>query len=508
MIVSFDPSAGSTVTNMDAIYINFLRCVTAIATANAGVSSITVVPYTSTSAVNNSLNCITAIVANTESGGWFTSSVHDVPTAPASFTAMSSRASYSAMYKADFWNSSGKSAMPFDKMTFHAIGHNSQGSDAIWNGRINTNPLTNWTTSTSGGQLQYTFGCSTTEAGDSNYVPTWSGTTPNQQTNSWTMNGYISNTGGQTSGDVQGSNNFPGPAHAFNLFNYGSVTYTMAVTATYCIIWENHRSNSYTNNFSNSYTNPNGNMSISGGLMYGGLRTTQPWEDTIANNPPWVAWNITHRFPAGTSMGSYNFVSQQQTGPSTNSFNSWDATSPQPPNSVAAFMSVVDNTGLVSTNPARYQNYPPFQYWRNNVNVNVCPVTTTGYSSAAGQSDGFFANPAYGNGTFGIATPLFYLKGKKSSQQNSLTTATHNPYLPTIDTVTGTFVPGAYPIKIQRTTNNEWNPGGDCRGIYKSLSMPIANMKLYWSENQIFTVDGEPYMPIVFHEDMYLIRRA
>jgi hypothetical protein len=88
-----------------------------------------------------------------------------------------------------------------------------------------------------------------------------------------------------------------------------------------------------------------------------------------------------------------------------------------------------------------------------------------------------------------------------------VTTATLNP--PQADPVTGLQVPGAYPIIIRSTVNDAYNPGGACRGIYKSLSMTFANMKNYWTAaNQTFIINGETYIPLVIREDMWLIRAA
>lgn len=505
MIVSFDPYINNTA-NQDATYANFLRCVTAIATAAAGTTSLTVNPYLTVSTVDGTKNCITGIIANTEGGGWLTSpTTHSIPSYPSTFTQMASKAAYSTMYKADFYNENGKASMPYNKMTFHAVGHNqTNANDAIWNGRIATAPLTGWTTSGVGGQLQMTFGCSTSTDGDSNYTPSWSTATPNQQSNSWTNNAYFSN----TTGSATSGNNWPGNATGFNLSNIASVTYTMAVTANYCIIWEVHRSNSYANGYSNTYSFPNGG-SCYGAIMYGGMRTTQPWEDTLSNNPPWVAWNVTH-VPAGTQGIGYGAIdgTLNPYNPTTN-YGSWPYTAPQPPNSAAAFMYTTNDSGIVSASPSRYANFPFYQWFKNNINTSHCAVSGTGYQTAAGRLDSFSYTQQSGTtDPLSLSTPLFHQRQRKSQNINSISSTTHNPNLPTVDSDTGTFVPGAYPVKIARHTSGTWNSGGICKGIYKSLTMPLANMKLYWQDGQTFTINGEPYTPIVFNEDMYLIRKA
>ena len=87
-------------------------------------------------------------------------------------------------------------------------------------------------------------------------------------------------------------------------------------------------------------------------------------------------------------------------------------------------------------------------------------------------------------------------------------------YKPGVDNTTGLAVPPAFPIMIRRSTSDAWNPGGALRGIYKSLSGPIAYLRNYFANGQTFTIYNsvtgvnDTYLPIVFNEDMYLIRFA
>jgi len=93
MIVTFDPYINNTASG-DAIYVNFLRCVTAIATAAANTTTLTVNPYVNnTGTVDNTKNCIVSIDANTEAGGWTTSASHNVPSS-ATFTSMNSQTTF------------------------------------------------------------------------------------------------------------------------------------------------------------------------------------------------------------------------------------------------------------------------------------------------------------------------------------------------------------------------------------------------------------------------------
>lgn len=535
MIVSFDPAitGGAYATaNTEAYYVNFLRCVTAIATANAGTTSLTVNPYTGLSTVDGTKNCILSIIANTEAGGWSTSPTsHSIPSYPSTFGAMSTRASFANMYKADFWNDSGKAGMPYNKMTFHAIGHDTTGNDSRWNGRFATSPLTSWTTA--GGQIQMTFGCNDSKDISGNYTPTWSSTTPNQQTTSFTNNAYQSQVNNQTYlADNNTAGVFATPASGFNLGSASSVTYTMAVTKDYCIIWENVRTHSYTAGYSTGYTaRYSSSYKLFGSIMYGGFRTTSPWEDSLSHNPPWVAWTLHNcdptnstGFPWQASVGQYadyGLFDSARTPPTQAPMPAPTSAAyipgvqsvvgnNQAPNSVAAYMATISDLGEASASSTRYVNFPSYVYHRNAPWINMCALSGIGLNNAAGKTDIWSSSsPPYGQTEWEIATPIFYHRQKKNNNSSSaLNSITHNPNLPTIDPDTGTFVPGAYPINISRTKTGSWNNGGICKGIYKSLTLPINTMKLYFSDNQVFTVNGETYIPIVFNEDMYLIRKA
>ena len=76
MIVSFDPAitgGAYAAANTEAYYVNFLRCVTAIATANAGTTSLTVNPYIGLSTVTTPPAAPGKTVLTYNSSGIFTS---------------------------------------------------------------------------------------------------------------------------------------------------------------------------------------------------------------------------------------------------------------------------------------------------------------------------------------------------------------------------------------------------------------------------------------------------
>jgi len=468
MIVTFNPMINSG-SDVNSAYMNFLRCVRAIATAASGTSSLTVNPFTNnTGTIDNTRNCIVSIDANTEAGGWTESASSNVVQS-GSFTVISSAAA--ALYKFDAYVASGKGSLPFLKMTFHNSTQTGSSGTVYGQGAMYGGIVTDFTTYPF---VRMTFGASTTnDWTDTAYRP--SNTYPNysSQLLSYTLNAYGSN-----------SSNTPSSAPPAFWVTNPTVNYRMAVTANYCIIWEVHTSNSYLNGFANTFATIPSSYQGSvcyGGLMYGGLRETQAWENSRSDNPPWVAMQIYHR-----------------TASPNNS-----AGNPTPPNSYAAYMATIDNNGVPSATSSRYFTNDTYA-----VSTTVFGMTNQPFNQST--TNGIAGGPGSETLCQGLAIPLFW---GRDNGMNSLT-VTAQLYMPTVDTTTGTGVPSAYPIMIRRVATGTWNPGGAARGIYKSLSMPIATMKNYFANGQTFniynavTATTDTYLPIVFNETMYLIRYA
>jgi hypothetical protein len=112
MLVTFDISAGGTVTDPKALSINYLRCVKAIATASAS-STPSVTPLTGPSALGAG-NCIVSVISNTEAGGWTASSSDTTPTT--SYNA--SNASIPSYITDLYVQNTGKTTYPYQKVTF------------------------------------------------------------------------------------------------------------------------------------------------------------------------------------------------------------------------------------------------------------------------------------------------------------------------------------------------------------------------------------------------------
>jgi hypothetical protein len=491
MIVTFqttiNPAADYT-----ACFMNFLRCVTAIATASSGTSALVVNPYTASGVIDTTKNCIISIDANAEAGGWTTSTSHNVVSSlsntATTYTALASATAY--QYRADFYNVSGKSALPYKKLSFHSYGANNGYNP--WNYPNNGSFTQANVTANAGANMLITFGASTSTDWTSTTFPPGGGpalgSNPNDGVNqrtSWTLNSWASNYGG--------AQNMPGLVYTDPVLQFH-----MAVTADYCIIWESRVGDSYTNGYFNSFTTNNGtsywNTGKGGSIFYAGLRENQPWETPLSNNPPWVCWQHTQATTNGTAVGD-----------------------PYPWNQVAASMITTNNSGVVGSTATVYATYNYFNsdYFHQYRNPTVRQSPTTdgrgaGYYTNYGnhQLDGplFSTKQMYGTNPYNVSTlPGNAYDGTKQEIGNSANML----YMPQYDTASGVFVPGAWPIKISRCYTGDWNAGGACRGIYKSLSMPYATMQKYWtSASQTFTINGDQYLPFVQGDDMWLVRFA
>lgn len=474
MIVSFQPMVNTGASN-DAAYMNFLRCVKAIATAAAGTSSLTVNPFTNnTGTIDSTRNCITSIISNTEAGGWTESSRSNVVQS-GSFTATSAiTASYTYLF--DAWSASGKGVYPYLKFTLSTP----SATTSCQNVPIRFNWTVSYTAAVMAASVipvMCTFGySSSTDWTDTKYPP-GNGTfnaIPNSNfaTGPTAKTSISFNINDQYGSDGANSYN-PTSPNAFVPHDPNRIFF-MACTANYIIIWEQHINNSYLAGYANQltnyqYTGTNNPLSY-GTLWASGFREAQAWENSYSNNPPIYSMWITHQRSYGTSNS---------------------ANSQAPGNMTWAPMLTINDSGVIST--------------------------TLGHAYAAN-----FWNEQIGNPTVSNPVTLTYgaLNANSSLDQPVMLreiqggVKTNQLYKPGVDNTTGVAVPAAYPVMIRRSASGSWNNGGAIRGIYKSLSMPIATMRNYFANGQTFTIYNsvtgltDTYLPIVFNEDMWLVRYA
>jgi hypothetical protein len=505
MLVSFNPMINTSAT-IDAAYMNFLRCVKAICTAAAGTSSLTVNP---TLAINgtsdNTSNCITKIYANAEAGGWTESTSSNVIQPGTAFTAMTSASVF--QYKFDAYNGSGKGSMPYNKVCFHLNG----GTSTDFMGLNRSIPA--YTQYSTYPQVMMTFGCSTTtDWTDTRFIPTGAstgGNYPNYQHNVAGASGSTYQNQSLTCYGFMSNSSAYWGLNSMNPFALNR-TFFLSVTANYCILWEQSSLNSYTaspfyandlqlnsnagatTGQSPTYSNSSYTSPYYGCIYYGGLRETQAWENAISTNPPWVVMNVSfHRYPTPA--------------------NSTSSVMNSTPNFMGAYLCTINDSGVVNTTPTTYVvgnragNYdfdlPSGGYTSYNMYVNLYggAQSHSGTSPYSGILSPFVTRDWTGNP--GYASPANVAN-------------TNQFYMPTVDPVTGTAVPSAYPIVARRLTSGSWTPGGAIRGLYRSLAMPIATMKNYFAPGQTFNIYNsvtgttDTYYPIVFNEDMFLVRYA
>ena len=454
MIITFDPMINQSAT-VDAAFMNMLRCITAACTAAAGTSTLTVNPFVNnTGTVDSTTNCIISIDANTEAGGWTTSSAHNVPNSGA-FTGFTANMK---AYIADFYNSSGKSAAPYNKLTFSAPYLSTGTTFLTASGGI---VATTWNT-LGFAPINMTYGCSTATAfgSDSNYhlVPF-----PTVATQSCHTIGHVG-TVNSTIGAAISQSMATGPSMKAHVFK-------LAVTKDYCILWETSKSNSYNAGYGTTInpTIPNTYIHTDwsyGTLLYAGLRETQSWEDAMNNNPPW-------------NMLQANHTTHSPTGSS---------------DQLASYMSTMNTSGVASSTPILYWSNASYGIQSYLLSSNVAS-----FSLSANKVWSQLYNDDYRTAT-GLDYPIYEIRDTNTS------TISNTFKMPVVDSSTGALVPCAVPIVPRRLEQNTWSPGGALRGIYKSLDMPYSLMKLYFSDGQTFTINGDPYIPIVFNETMYLVR--
>jgi len=475
MLVTFNPMINTSATT-EAAYANFLRCVTSVMTAAVGAvagtanstpttTNLSVVPYlNNTGSTDVSKNCIISVDASTEAGGWTTSSAHNVPSS-ATFNAYGT-----TQWRADFYNASGKATYPYNKVTFHgglytgAVATPATPTNYLWSSASTYNESISGHASVPG--VAMTIGCSANSAWTAadTYTPIGGTTAINSgtQTTSYTLAGWSASTTSSTSN--------PYNQWGFIASQTGLV-YKMAVTANYCIVWAQSATNSYASGYNNSWypLGHPGNTTtkpIYGHILYGGLRETQAWENSSSNNPPWCAMSYVSSASATTAGGSY--------------------TSPYLPNSFAGYMLTLNNSGVASGSATRYGNWNQWTTREVTFGANYATIETSPYQQLNTRP---FNSTNDGN-SVGLGTTNFLR-------------------LPTTDSSTGALVPSAAPIIMQRSYSAAWTPGGALRGLYKSMSVPLATFKLYWgAANQTFTIGNDQYIPIVINEEMWLVRYA
>jgi hypothetical protein len=213
-------------------------------------------------------------------------------------------------------------------------------------------------------------------------------------------------------------------------------------------------------------------------MIYAGTRATQTWENSLSNNPPMVGFStfVDYRYieqPAWSINQRYFWgILQDGVGtPRTTPSKVWN-----------------NNLGSIAYN---YTAYNPVSPWHGGSNVGINGAQVMGNE---------------------LGQPIMYTR----TASNQFGGSPGIQINPVVDS-SGTYVPCAIPINFMvsdtsTVTNYTYaNKGGKALGIFKSISGPDTWMSNYYTANQIFTVDGDPYWPFVCNgdlvvRDMFLLR--
>ena len=239
MLIKFDPTIGTTTASLRAY--NFMRIITAAATA--AVNSTPVVrPMTSQNTFNNSLNCITEVIANSEGGGWQVSGTndtngHNLPDSTYTDSNLQNR-----VYRADFFRASGKTQYPYLKFTV------TPQESATWTSHPYMDVVAGAHVDT---KYKAVSGFQSSTSNDNNFGLASANLTRGPYSN-MPGHGIRPNETGVGTGTASQSRN----------------EWILAVTENYFILIQPWTS-----------------------ITYFGLRTTQPWETGYDDNPPIVGWH-------------------------------------------------------------------------------------------------------------------------------------------------------------------------------------------------------------------------
>lgn len=482
MLVTFDISAGGTVTDTEALMVNYLRCVKAIATASAASTpsvspitapgaivmatisgtTLTIQSVTSgTVAVGQTLggsgitgtmtissgsalswvitnpnsvsissstsiscgtlgagNCIVSVISNTEAGGWTASSSDTTPT-----TGYSAANASIPSYICDLYvQNTGKTTYPYQKATFA------------------TNPsyaFSNASSPTYAKVTAYHFASATSSATVSMPL-TLNASNPQYHLNDTTTIAA----------------HLVSPASCLAANNSATLFHTMACTENYIHIIHPYY------------------------ILSMGYRETQAWEANYNDNPPIYGFGIS------TITDTYLY-----------------------PNASYAWMRSMSGSGGVNSNIAFGANHSTAVAGAYTNAVTGYSMTTgTGavnYYDTGSARTGGSASPGTRNGL----VPLMHLSGIGDGIYPIIIG-------PNVD-ANGAWVPPAIPINISIQLYNPsiyMNTGGKVKGLYKSLSNHKGSytMTNYYTAGATYTVDGDSYYPVLGGRgyDLFLVRKA
>lgn len=459
MFVKFNPTLGTT--NNQLRCFNFMRIITAIATAAAGSTPV-VRPMTAQNTFDENINLITEIISNAEAGSWQTSPKFDAQNAIKGHnldeTGYTEANFNNRLYRADFWRDSGKAQLPYLKFT-------------VLNQIFST-----WT---SFPYMDIIHGAHTDKQYDNvtGYVPTVDvGNGGGYGYASVNLTGVYHDGTRAPWHSIRPADTGPGANPWGQSANVERSDWWLAVTAGYFILIQPYHA-----------------------ITYFGLRSTNAWEDSYDDNPPIAAFNT----PLWPWQRGYTTAASWPTFTSKKMWAWWRTKDGNDSVRAQPLLSRRSNS-VDSINPiCQTYQYPE---WISSDADSYNRISGDGHGSP------FFRLMA----TMNIA---WRMRDQGADDTTNLPTLGYR-YWATVDPNTGASVPCAVPIYMRLGVNTNdatipartWmNEGGKLPGIYKSLSGSDAYMLKYYTPGETLTVDGEPYYPIISgpdvrYRDMFLIR--
>jgi hypothetical protein len=482
MFVKFNPTLGTSTATLRAY--NFMRVITAIATAPAGSTPV-VNPLTAANTYDTNINLITEVIGNSEGGGWNISLpgeagnvAHNLPDATYADAGITGRT-----YRADFWRASGKATYPFIKFTVLPQVQDTWATypylDIIYGIHTDT---------------RFNFVAGYAPSGGSGGGTATTGrnlTAPNNNATAWAAHGIRPNETATSQGTA--------------LISFQD--WFLACTPDYFILIHPGFS-----------------------ITYFSVRELNIWEQQYADNPPIVAFHTPLR-PYATFYAS------------PRKMMAWwrlkDGSGEVRPTPYLSFYQDLDRTYDGSTPTG----IPLTAGWqRNQVTTSYHNIE---YSASEASAITRISGDPFGGPLFrlkGLRDSYTRITGnsfvpytaiRPSGPQNNDASApqytyslliygfgaTGPNYPPIVDPNTGILVPSAYPINMMiSVTSNTisqayFNQGGRLPGLYKSLSGSDEFMERYYNPGQNFVINNENWYPVVtgtdtLYRDMFLIKRV
>jgi hypothetical protein len=480
MFVKFNPTLGTSTATLRAY--NFMRVITAVATAPAGSTPV-VNPLTAANTYDTNINLITEVIGNSEGGGWIIADPgetgntgHNLPDATYADAGITGRT-----YRADFYRASGKATYPFIKFTVLPQVQDTWATypfmDIIYGVHTDT---------------RFNFVAGYAPSGGSGGGTATTGrnlTAPANNATAWAAHGIRPNETATSQGTA--------------LISFQD--WFLACTPDYFILIHPGFS-----------------------ITYFGVRELNIWEQQYSDNPPIVAFHTPLRPYANASVLPRKMMAW---------WRLMDGTGEVRPTPYLSFYQELAGT-FEGSNPT---GIPLTTGWQRNQVVTThhdVEYSASEASAITRISGDPFGGPLFrlkglqDNYSRIILSRYVPFTGAPPSP-NPVMPTTHSPvinqvmfhgpvgpnYPPIVDPNTGILVPPAYPIfmmiSITSNTISEtyFNQGGMLPGLYKSLSGSDEFMERYYNPGQNFVIDAQDWYPVVtgtdtLYRDMFLIKRV